>query len=50
VATTYTGIPESMLRHEYQVSTATPSPEGVALTLTYLQAAFWTATKRKVKD
>ncbi|RSH82127.1 hypothetical protein EHS25_006060 [Saitozyma podzolica] len=31
VATTYTGIPESMLRHEYQ-------------------AAFWTATKRKVKD
>lgn len=46
VKSTYTGMPDSMLRHEYQVS----------LKLFVLgrnwaeisQAAFWTATKRKV--
>jgi carnosine N-methyltransferase len=50
VATTYTGIPESMLRHEYQVSNSTQSPTEVQLTLMRLQAAFWTATKRKAEE
>jgi hypothetical protein len=50
VATTYTGIPESMLRHEYQVRDATPPPSGMSLTLTNVQAAFWTATKRRVEE
>jgi hypothetical protein len=42
VETTYTGIPEGMLQHRYNVSSGVyiyDSSDG--------QAAYWTATKRK---
>jgi hypothetical protein len=45
VSSSYTGMPDTMLRHEYQVS---PSPSGFAeRSRLILEAAFWTATKRR---